>query len=168
MHRRRLGQHPCSPCSIHMPPLGTLRRCRFWLSNVGMPGFLTRVQGVPKLLVHGPHLDYQGCSQKSTIPVLVMINRADYCPQAFSLQAQSKAQEAWRAPWECQQEPLWRVFPGEKFLSEGLLGPPALGSVPPGTCPPPQGSGDLGTLNRGYKAIIVLRQNILIMTSAIL
>lgn len=38
---------------------GDLEKIRFWLRNVGMSAFLTNIQGMPKLLVYGPHFEDQ-------------------------------------------------------------------------------------------------------------
>ena len=66
---------PLSHCSVHMHPLGTLWRCRFWLREA----FPTSAQGMPKLLVHGPLFENQGYSEETTIQVLLTINNAE-CP----------------------------------------------------------------------------------------
>lgn len=167
MHRRWLGQHPCSPCSIQMYPLGTLRRCRCWLSNVGIPKFLISVQGMLKLLVHESHFDYQGCSYKSTIPVLVTINRAEYLPTGLQFTSSVKSSRSLEGPLGMSVGAYWEGF-SRWEISVRRRAPWAPSPRLCASWNPPQGSGDLGTLNRGYKAIIVLCQNILIMTFAIL
>lgn len=99
--------------------------------------------------------------------MLVMINRAEYLPTGPSLQVQSKAQEAFEGPLGMTIGAYLEGF-SRWEISVRRRAPWA---PIPRICAswnPRQGSGDLGTLNRGYKFINVLHQNILMMTSAIL
>lgn len=132
MHGRSLGQHPHSQCSVHTHPLGTLRRSvsgsgmwaclHFLQTSRGCQSCWSMDHTLKTKAKEAPLKCYQGSSIKSAMPT------------GLQLPAPLKAQEAWKAHWECQQETIWRVFPGGKFQSgEGLLRPSAPGSGHPGT-----------------------------------
>ena len=71
-----------------------------------MSASLTSIQGMPKLLVHGLHVEYQDCRRESIIQVSSTSIMKSTVSTGFQLQAQSKAEEAWKAHWQCQQEPI--------------------------------------------------------------
>lgn len=129
-----LGEQPHSQCSVHTPPLGTLGRCSFWLRNVGMSAFLTSIQGMPKLPVHGPHFEDQGCSEGSTTQVLSMTHLEECHAHRPPATGSVKSSGGLESPLRVSTGGYLKGFPGGKFQSgEGLLRPSVPGSGHPGT-----------------------------------